>query len=349
MRQITTREKAFLSIGALVAVAIFVYFVLLPMLQNGGPKQKSSLEEMQEKLAAVQQLANMSSMLVDVAGNISEQSGYKKASFKRGSANAAIIKYIAQNAQDAGIKELEQLDARPDTRRKKQTEASGRQDVLGAIGAIIDRMYMGQVRNEMKQEEDDNIESDGQENSSQDKDEAKKVEETTTPDISEEPAEVEQLESTGTVFPPIPRGESISDDVRQALVKSIEARQGKTLDLKDINEILDVAGVLDAERTQVRKRLQLYSNGVDKKKSEMRRHFGKLGVSKSAKSGQQMEIFSIKMVFKSRIDQLVRFMYNLQDSARWIRMDSMRIGIADRKETVLSVELSMTATALYNM
>ena len=66
MRQITKREKAVLSIGALSAVAVFVWFVLLPMLQSGGPKEKSSLEVMQERLEAVQKLSGMSSILVDL-------------------------------------------------------------------------------------------------------------------------------------------------------------------------------------------------------------------------------------------------------------------------------------------
>ncbi len=458
MREITTREKAFLSIGALVAVAIFVYFVILPMLQDGGSKQKSSLEEMQERLVAVQKLASMKSMLVDLEEDIGEQSGYKEISFKRGTVSPSMINYIAEAAQQAGIKALEQLDAKPDTSRRKRGERNARQDLLGAI---IDRMYMGQVLNEIEQEasntddaaedkpsderseedtpeEPENVESDdqaeeqsGEGNSSPD--EGDQVGNETEPDALEEPetavpaADVEQVASKGTVFPPIPRGEGISDEVKQLLVKSIESRQGKTLGLKgtkglfnvemavqsdldngivsrglrqefedngillsndplvsketdvrwsitdgnktyiikkrtaglniyeqtydidEIKKILTEAGLLDEEKTKISKRLLLYSKGVDRKKYEIRWHFGKLGVLKSATSGQQMDIFSIKMVFKGKIDQLVKFMYNLQDSAKWIKVDSMRIGISDRKETLLSIELSMTATALYDI
>ncbi|MFC1712084.1 hypothetical protein ACFL6S_00380 [Candidatus Poribacteria bacterium] len=394
MREITTREKAFLSIGALAAVAIFVYFVLLPMLQTGGEEQKSSLEGMQERLVAVQKLAGMKSMLVDLEDSIGEQSGYKKISFKSGSAGPSMINYIAETAQQAGIKELEQLDAKPDTSRKR-TDASGKQDVLGAI---IDGMYMAQVRNEIEQaanstdenatenepsdesaeedvpEEAEGVELEGQEDDPPDKDEDSQAEEQSEednglPDEDEgdqvkdqadsnaseesetaEPVEdVEQVEQAKLVFPPIPRGEGMSDEVRKSLAKSIESRQGKTLKPEDIKGIMDEAGVPDAEKTTVGKRLQLYSNGVNEKKLEIGEHFRRLGILKSAKLEQQMDIFSIKMVFKSRIDQLVKFMYTLQDSARWIKVDSMRIGISERKETVLSVELSMTATALYDI
>ncbi len=360
MREITAREKAFLSIGALAAVAIFAYFVLLPMLQAGGLEQKSNLEEMQERLVAVQKLASMKSMLVDLEDSIGEQSGYKKISFKSGSASPSIINYIAETAQQAGIEELEQLDARPDTSRKKRTDASGKEDVLGAI---IDGMYMAQVRSEIEQaanSTDENAKENEPSDESAEEDAPEKAEGDQVKDQADsnaseeqETAEsveaVKQVEQVKLVFPPIPRGEGISDEVKKSLAKSIESRQGKTLKSEDIKRILDEAGLLDEEKTKVGRRLQLYSNGVNKKKSEIRSHFGKLGVLKSARSGQQMDIFSIKTVFKSRIDQLVKFMYNLQNSARWLRVDSMRIGISERKETVLSVEISMTATVLYDI
>lgn len=488
MKQITKREKAVLSIGALSAVAVFVWFVLLPILQSGGSEEKSDLEEMQERLEAVQKLGSMSSALVDLEESIVEQSGYKKADFKRGSAKPAMIRYIAQAAQQAGIGELEQLDARPETSRRKQTRTVSRQDVLGTI---IDGMYMRQVRDEIKRaandekttddkpsEEAENVDVDNQDSDSADESEVKQTEEPSEPEApkeaenvekasqdsdspgkdedsqSEKPAEVEQAKqdsdspdenedeqvkeqtdtdasedtetdepvekvekakSTGTVFPPFPRGEDISDELRQSLGKAIESRQGKTLGLEDISVILDEVGLLDAERPGVSRRLQRYSDGVRKKKSEIRQSFGKLGISPSAMTGQselfkitelslenlrsdgvsesvlkklenmrsyelvserdfidavgkeigkgsatkyksiilkharKTEIFFIKMVFKGKMDQLVKFMYNIQDSARWLKINSMRIGISDRKETVLSVELSMTATALYDL
>jgi len=451
MKQITKREKAVLSIGALSAVAIFVWFVLLPMLP-GGTKEKSNLEIMQERLEAVQKLAGMSSTLVDLEESIVEQSGYKKADFKRGSANPAMIRYIAQAAQEAGIGELEQLDARPETSRRKQTKTGIRQDILGTI---INRMYMRQVSNEVKQAANDedttenkqSEEAESQDSNSSDENEVKQTEEPSEPESSKEAESVEKsaqesdsadrneneqvkeqtdtdasedtetnepaekAKSTGTVFPPLPRGEDISDELRQSLGKAIESRQGKTLGLEDISGILDEVGLLDDERPKVSRRLQRYSDGVQEKKDEIRESFGKLGISPGAMTGQtelfkitelslknlksdgvsepvlkklrdmrsyglanendfmnavgkgstakykslilkharKTEVFSIKMVFKSRIDQLVKFMYNLQDSARWLKIDSMRIGISDRQETLLSVELSLTATALYDL
>ena len=83
MREITKREKTLIGVGVLSAVVILVWFVLLPIFQREkGPKQMSSLEEMQEKLTAVQELADMSSVLVGLEENIGEESGYKKVSFQ---------------------------------------------------------------------------------------------------------------------------------------------------------------------------------------------------------------------------------------------------------------------------
>ena len=74
-----------------------------------------------------------------------------------------------------------------------------------------------------------------------------------------------------------------------------------------------------------------------------------VGISQTDIASQRMSKYAIKMVFKSKIDQLVKFLYDVQDSARWLKVDSMRIGISERKETTLSVELSMTAMVLYGL
>ena len=113
---------------------------------------------------------------------------------------------------------------------------------------------------------------------------------------------------------------------------------------------VDKAGVEDESETKrIRKRLQNHSKRVKENKDEIIGWLGNVGISQTDIASQRMKKYTVKMVFRSKIGQLVRFLYNLQDSARWLKVDSMRIGIADRKETTLSVELSMTATALYDL
>ena len=73
----------------------------------------------------------------------------------------------------------------------------------------------------------------------------------------------------------------------------------------------------------------------------------KLDITKSPKMGQKIGTFSVRMVFKSKMEQLVKFMYNLQTSAKWVKVESVRISISDQKENILSVDLSMTAKTLY--
>jgi hypothetical protein len=120
--------------------------------------------------------------------------------------------------------------------------------------------------------------------------------------------------------------------------------------LSDMNWILNDAGMEDEEENaRVKKWLKLYSERVGEVKKELRQWLTKLEVSKDAKSGQKAEKFTVKMVFKSQMEQLVKLLYNLQESAKWLKIESMRVSISDRKETLLSVELSMTATTLYDL
>ena len=95
MRQITTRERAFLGIGLLVAVVIFVYFIFWPMLQGKQSGPMSSLEETQERLESVKALESMRPLLVSLEERMISQSGYGGMSFRRGIADSMIITYLA--------------------------------------------------------------------------------------------------------------------------------------------------------------------------------------------------------------------------------------------------------------
>jgi len=373
MRQITNREKMIMGAGVLIALAILVYFVFLPMFQGDQSDSTSSLEEMRERVESFKKLETMEANLVELEKHVKKQAGYENISFKRRTAYAAINNFIAQTAAQSEIGELDQLDAKANTSRKSQTNSLSDQTI---IRSVVDQMYLGQVLSEISGEADESEDQDnadtaenpadddsesGEEIAKVDDSDDDEVGEPDSSDKSEEPQESESPETATDmeanaeadkkpvaqpVFPVIPK--DIPDEVRKSLVKLLEASQGKTISLANINLVMDEAGLED-ERDRVRKRLKLYSDRVNEKKNEISRWVNKLQIPSSIKDGDKMGEFAVKMVFKGRIEQLVKFLYNIQESAKWIKFESMRISIADRKETVLNVELSMTATALYDL
>jgi hypothetical protein len=368
MRKLTTRESAFLGAAALIAIAIFVYLILLPMLQDGGSGTSSNLDEVQEKLESMQKLAEMEPLMVKMEERMRSQSGYGEMSFEREIADSMIIKYIAEAAGRADIKEIDQLDAKPDTSKSKQAMASSDQAVLNSI---VDQVYLAQVMDERNAGEggaeggppnsnpdstppdesknDDAAADNSPSDASESPEEREEVEEES--ELQEQPKEqpeedTEQVESSKVMFPPLPR--NIPGEARESLADTIEAHQGKTIGAADMKKILDNAGIEDEEeRERVTKSLQLYKDRVAEKKKDVRTWLGKLDVLKNAGTGQKVGTFSVRMVFKSKMEQLVKFLYNLQTSGKWLRVESMRISISDQKENILSVDISMTAKTLY--
>jgi len=462
MRQITAREKAFLSIGALVAVALFVYFVLLPWLQGGESGPMSSLEEMEAKLEAFEKLEDMGQPLIALEEKMKSHSGYENISFRSGTANSVIISiinnYLSETANRSGVRNLEQLDTKVVTKSSKTTTINRK----AVLASVVDRLYLQQVKsdleriNAMETEEvdseaasvfdenadaDENTEQIGEDDFDPDQlppfaikmleargisvEELKKdtelrkklkvefdanvqrTRENLPPPVREileqrgisveqfvmdpelqskikeeiqsgsggdavdnpssdsdapaEPADVvlenestesedapensEQADSKRITFPVVPN--DLPSEVRDSLVKFMENHNGKTLLNNNIDEIINDAGFSDEkERLRIKKRLQLYSSRVREKKAEISKWFETLEVLKDSKSSQKTGKFSVKMVFKSQIQQLVDLLYNLHNSARWLKVESLRISIADRKQTLLGVELNMTATTL---
>jgi len=74
---------------------------------------------------------------------------------------------------------------------------------------------------------------------------------------------------------------------------------------------------------------------------------GKINIVDSAKLEDKAGRYTVNMVFKSEMPQLVKLLYNLQTTAKWIKVDGMQVTLADRKQTLLNVNLSMIATVLY--
>jgi len=376
MRQISSREKTFLGLGALIILFIFVYFILWPMLQGGQSGAEDSLEELQAKLKAMEKLEEMNPVMIDLETRMKSQSGYNEMSFKRGIADSIMIKYIAEIAAQSEIREIEQLDARLDTRRKKSIEAAGNQ---GVLGTIVDQIYLAQIAKESETE--DNAEKDisensetppkneenedkeiEQENSDMEKDgksDESEIADTNTieskPDesaiadtaaVESEPDE-STIKSEKPTFPPIPL--NIPTEVRKSLVKWLQDSRGRTFKIADIAGIINQVAITSEESESAKKALQIYRTRVEESKTEIRQWLGKLDVLQASKSGKKTDIFSIKMVFKSQMEQLVKLLYNLQDKAKWLKVESLGLSVADRKQTTLAVEISMTATAVYGL
>jgi hypothetical protein len=302
--------------------------------------------------------------------------------FKREIADSMIIKYVAEAAGRSDIKEIEQLDAKPGTSKGRQAVARSDQAVLSSI---VDQIYLAQVMDEKNAVEagaeggpsnpnsdpappDESRNDDaGPDSANSDVSEPpeQREESEANSELQEEPeeqaeeegdqkeeseelriADTEQVESKKVTFPPLPR--NIPGEARESLANMIETHQGKTIGAADIKGILDDAGIEDEEeRDRVTKILQTYKDRVAEKKKDVRTWLGKLDTVENAKAGQKVGTFSVRMLFKSKMDQLVRFLYNLQTSAKWLKVESMRISISDQKENTLSVDLSMTAKTLY--
>jgi len=378
MRQITAREKAFLSIGALAAVALFVYFILLPWLQGGGSGPMSSLEEMEAKLEAFEKLEVLGQPLIALEEKMKSHSGYENISFRSGTANSVIISiinnYLSEAANRAGVRNLEQLDTKVDTKGSKVATINSK----AVLASVVDRLHLQQVKSDLEridameaekvdseaaslfdENADENSEAganpdpdasdenaDSEENTDQDSGNPAEPADAEAPNESEDASEnPEQADSKILIFPVVPN--DLPGEVRDSLVRFMENHNGKTLLNNNIDEIIDDVGFSDEkERVRIKKRLQLYNSRVKEKKTEIAKWFETLGVLKASNTGPKMGKFSVKMVFKSQIQQLVDLLYNLQNSARWLKVESLRISIADRKQTLLGVELNMTATTL---
>jgi predicted transcriptional regulator len=249
------------------------------------------------------------------------QLGYAQLSFKREIADAMIVKYIAQIASQSDIKEIEQLDAKPDKSRKSQMDTKSDQAIKESV---VDQLYLSQLNSEKS----NSITAKPADGSSK----------------GASPADKE--ETSTKVFPLIPK--DIPDSVKQSLIKFEESHQGVTVNSEDIDEIINSANVKDEkEKDQIKKRLTLYNGGVKEKKGEVAGLLTRLDIMKNVKMEDKAGKYSVKMSFKSEMPQLVKLLYNLQNSARWVKVDGMQISVADRNRALLAVELSMTATALY--
>lgn len=377
-KQITIREKVFLSVGALVTIGIFVYFVFWPLLRGGQSRAALSLEEIQERLESVEKIGDMEPLLVSLEERMREQSGYREVSFKRGTEDSEMIRRLDQAAVQAGIKNLEQLDAKPDTSRRTRVAANSGEAAPGYVwlAEVADGLYLHNVMDEvdrldeMETEASDPLEAESPgEDASENPGNSALSEANSAPLVlgsskEENPrfqSTIDNQESKiSSVFPPLPG--NIPVEVKRSLARSMEEHQGRTTVIADeearqvkrivspdIDRILDEAGVEDGEeRRRIKKRLELHIYSVSESKKEILQWLGKLGILRDDRASQKTDRFSVKMVFKSQMDQLVKLLYGLQNSAKWLRIEGIRISVSDRKQSLLAVELSMTATILYD-
>ena len=335
MKKITNREKIIIGAGVLVTIGVLFYFLLLPVLMGDQSKSKSDLKTKQEKLQSIEQLRAMEPTITEMEKNMRNQLGYNQVSFKRNSADAMIMKQLAQIANQSEIREIEQLDVKPDKSKKSLANLKGDQDTLKST---VDNLYMSQITI-------DNNNPITKENKVTK--EIKK--DSDNPDLV--PPSNGRTDETSTTksleFPMIPK--DIPEEAKQALIKFVQTHNGQTITKDNIDEVVSPSGIKDEkEINRIKKRLITYGDRVKEKKTEVVGILNKLGTLQNAKLEDKAGRFTAKMVFKSDISQLIRLLYNLQTSAKWVKVEGIQITMADRQKSLLGVELSMTATAVYD-
>jgi len=313
MRKITNREKVVLALGVLAVVAIAIYF-LFPIFAGKQSKSSSNLKQLQEKLELVQSLKEMEPMLSDLEESMKARSGYGDMTFSRVIADSIIMKYVAQLAAQSEIREIDQLDAKIEKKRKTQATVVNNQAVLKPL---VDQLYLVQIVKNLEASEQ-------------------------KPSMGISKDEKEEI----MLFPVIPK--DISEAVKQSLMRFLENNHGKTPTNEDIDDIVAEAKATgDSKSERSKKKLELYSGRLRSKKNEISGMLGKINIVDSAKLEDKAGRYTVNMVFKSEMPQLVKLLYNLQTTAKWIKVDGMQVTLADRRQTLLNVNLSMTATVLY--
>jgi hypothetical protein len=156
----------------------------------------------------------------------------------------------------------------------------------------------------------------------------------------------ESLDGSGLLFPLMPKDAPI--EVKRAFVGFVQTHDGQTPTSEELDTIMESSGIKDdQQKEQIKKRLIEYDNDVKKKKGDVFGLINKMDIVKNTKLEDKAGRFTAKMVFKSDLTQLIKLLYNLQTSAKWVKVDSIQINIADRQKGTLAVEISMIATALY--
>jgi len=357
MKKITNREKVIIGFGGLITIGVLVYFFLWPVLMKN--QSKSDLKTKQERLQSVEKLKAMEPMIVELEKNMRGQLGYSEITFKRNSAEATIMEKLAKIANQSEIREIEQLDVKPEKNKKSLASLKGDQSTLKST---VDYLYMSQVINEKDDttlpkeakplpnnpaEEKDVKEKNTNSSEKSEKDatdvkDVKDAKDTTDANDSDETSI-----ASGLIFPPVPK--DIPEEAKQALVKFVQTYNGKTITGDDASEIVDSLGIKDEkESDRIEKRIAMYGNRVKEKKNEVFALTNKLGALQGTKIEDKAGKFTAKMVFKSEMGQLIKLLYNLQTSAKWVKVEGLQITMADRQRALLGVELSMTATVLYN-
>jgi len=340
MKKITNREKVLLGSGVVVAIGIIVYFFLLPVLAS--KQSKSDLKTKQEKLQSIEQLRAMEPMITELEKNMRSQLGYSQISFERNSsADAVIMKQLAQIANQSDIKEIEQLDVKPDKSKKSLTDLKGDQTTLKST---VDRLYMSQITMDKDNPKDNpTVPKETNKSAGENPKNVKAPQESKKDSDNSDETSV----TSGLIFPLIPQ--DIPEAAKQASIKFVQAHDGQTITNDNVDEIISSSGIKDKQETdRIKKRLIMYGNRIREKKNEIFGELNKLGILQDPKLSDKAGRFTAKMVFKSDIGQLIRLLYNIQTSARWVKVDGIQITMADRQKALLGVELSLTAIAVYD-
>lgn len=83
-----------------------------------------------------------------------------------------------------------------------------------------------------------------------------------------------------------------------------------------------------------------YSKKVAAKEAELR------GIVYGMAASYKPRLYQVDLIFKTKLENLVRFIAGIKDSLKWIDPRGLRIGVADEKKGILSVQLTLIATVL---
>ncbi len=139
MRKLTGREKITIGIGALAIIIIAFYFFLWPIIFGDRSKSSGSISSLQEELLLLKKLRAMEPILSELENSMRQKVGYGDMTFKQGIADAIIMKQVAQLAAQSEIREIEQLDAKPEKTRKTTTIS---RNIQTALKPIVDQIYL---------------------------------------------------------------------------------------------------------------------------------------------------------------------------------------------------------------
>ncbi|HEX30297.1 TPA: helix-hairpin-helix domain-containing protein [Candidatus Poribacteria bacterium] len=258
--------------------------------------------------------------------------------FEEGDEQAAIIGRVSQIAKESGIRKIDQLGVRPIVSTKpipisQKTKLN-----------LVKELYAAELELQMKSIENDRpIKSHlvfpllpTQLPKELKLRVARKIMETGNPLTKEEyegiiseylaeiPSEEEQ---------PLPMEEEIANALNELAggVTSEGGEEGSPQNKPQMERV---------NSQEALKLLMRYNQEVKAKRNDL------LALITGIPASYKPRVYYVDMTFKTKLESLVKFILSLQQSSKWLEPRGLRIGVADEKQGILGVRLTIIANAL---